>query len=191
MRILPPPGWFPPLVEAPGNPLQVLCAARIEPLKNQLNLIRGLKDSEFELVLAGQPAPHHHAYAYLCRAEAGARVHFAGQLDRAQLIEAYSSSAVSVLPSRFETTGLSTIEAMAAGVPVVCGAGEAVREIFGARAEYCEPENPQSILEAVRRASNKPIELRKADAQWARHAFSAEKIVRELIELYASIQDNI
>ncbi len=187
IQILYPPCALPVFSAEISRSKAVLCAARIEPLKNQLNLIRALNDSEFELILAGSPAPNHRAYADQCKAESGSGVQFVGQLDTQDLFDAYASSEVCALPSHFETTGLSTVEALAAGIPAVCGGGEAVREIFGPRATYCDPKRPESILEAVRIAQNKTLEQRKADSNWANDAFSSAKIGQQLVGFYEEV----
>src|SRR5665213_2036685 len=41
------------------DPQSVLCVARIEGKKNQLNLIKALNNTEFNLTLIGKPAPNH------------------------------------------------------------------------------------------------------------------------------------
>jgi len=45
----------------------VLCVARIEGRKNQLNLIRALNNTHFNLVIIGAPAPNQGDYYQQCR----------------------------------------------------------------------------------------------------------------------------
>jgi len=56
----------------------VLCAARIEPFKNQLMLIWALRDTDIPLVLAGKVSDSE--YGALCERWAGKTVHIEEEL---------------------------------------------------------------------------------------------------------------
>ncbi|MBI1315818.1 glycosyltransferase [bacterium] len=184
--IVPPPSRFPPLkLERTGR--VVLCAARLEPLKNQLNLIRAVRNTTFELVLAGAPAPQHAAYERLCRAEAGPNVRFTGSLGPEALWAEYARARIHALPSHFETTGLSTVEAMGAGLGTVVGAGGGVRELFSDRSEIGHPDQPDDIAQALERACAHTQEQRSENAHWARTYFGAETVGSALEQVYRSV----
>jgi alpha-1,6-mannosyltransferase len=76
-----------------------------------------LPRERFVLVLAGdgpEVANVRH------RAEADPRVKYIGHLEsRDELATAYASADVFVAPGRFETFGMSTLEAMCSGLPIV------------------------------------------------------------------------
>jgi len=132
----------------------VLCAARIEGIKNQLNLIRALNNSEFTLMIVGEPAPNQKKYFQRCRSIAGVNIIFAGKLSHEELAKLYKKAKVHVLPSWFETCGLSTLEAAAMGCNLVITDKGYTREYFGDEAFYCDPSDPKSILDAVRKAAD-------------------------------------
>ncbi|MDR3696835.1 glycosyltransferase family 4 protein [Mucilaginibacter sp.] len=134
----------------------VLCVARIEGIKNQLNLISALNNTRFRLLIIGAPAPNQPDYYRQCRETAAENISFIGQLPQEDLVPYYQSAKVHVLPSWFETTGLSSIEAAAMGCNIVITDKGDPREYFENEAFYCDPSNPQSILEAVERASEAP-----------------------------------
>lgn len=129
----------------------VLCVARVEPLKNQLNLIRALKNSEFALTILGKPSPHHQDYYQKCIEEADAKVKFIRYVEEDQLMELYAESEMHILPSWFETTGLSSLEAAYFGCKIVVSNRGDAPDYFKDMAEFCEPDDPSSILEAIRR----------------------------------------
>jgi glycosyltransferase involved in cell wall biosynthesis len=130
----------------------LLCVAQIEGRKNQLNLIQALNALKLESTLIGKHAPNHKSYFELCRQVAGTHIQFHDFMPQEQLVEHYQKAAVHALPSWFETTGLSSLEAAACGcIPVVSDKGD-VREYFSEIAEFCEPESHQSIAAAVERA---------------------------------------
>jgi glycosyltransferase involved in cell wall biosynthesis len=134
----------------------VLCVARIEGIKNQLNLIRAMKPLPWQLVLIGKPAPNHVAYFEQIRNEAGPNVHLLGELEHSRLPEFYRAAKVHVLASWMETTGLSSLEAGAMGCNLVITDKGDTREYFGEHAVYCEPESVESIRTAIVKAYESP-----------------------------------
>ena len=57
-----------------------------------------------------------------------------------------------VYPSLWEGFGIPVLEAMSAGVPVVCSDVSSLPEVAGPHAFYCDPYDPRSIANAVNRA---------------------------------------
>jgi glycosyltransferase involved in cell wall biosynthesis len=135
----------------------VICAARIEGLKNQLNLIKALNNSVYTLMIIGEAAPNQKRYYRKCKEIAGDNIIFTGRLSHKELAEIYKKAKVHVLPSWFETCGLSTLEAAAMGCNVVIADKGYTREYFGEDAFYCDPHDPGSILRAVQQASRKDV----------------------------------
>jgi glycosyltransferase involved in cell wall biosynthesis len=131
----------------------VLYVGRIDPHKNQLGLIRALAGSGIELTLAGPDHPHHPEYARACRRAAGANVHVVGRQDQASIIDLFQHTAVHAMPSWFETTGLSSLEASLCGAAIVTTNRGYTRDYFGDMATYCDPDDHQSILDAVGQAT--------------------------------------
>lgn len=131
----------------------VVCAARIEGLKNQLNLIKALNHTEYRLILAGKSSPNQKNYYHQCRRMAAPNIEFIGQLPQKELARLYQKAAVHALPSWFETCGLSSLEAAAMGCRIVISDRGFVRDYFGNDAHYCDPGNPESIYQAVKKAS--------------------------------------
>lgn len=145
---------FGPLANAPyREPDLVLCAGRIEGIKNQLNLIKAVRGSSFRLILIGAPAVNQPEYYRACREAAGPEVSFIGILPQEQLPFYYSRARVHVLPSWFETTGLASLEAAAMGCSIVITDKGDAREYFGEAAFYCDPGSPTSILDALKKAA--------------------------------------
>lgn len=134
----------------------VLCVARIEGRKNQLNLIRALNGTDYKLIIHGKHSPNHEAYYQACRTIAGPNVHFSEWLTEEELYEMYHSSKVHVLASFFETTGLSSLEAAVMGCNIVITDKGDTRDYFGDNAWYCNPEDADSIRAAVDAAYSAP-----------------------------------
>jgi len=135
------------------DPNLVLCVARIEGIKNQLNLIKALNNTRFKLVLIGSHAPNQKPYYGECRNIAASNVTFINHIPQKDLLTYYEQAKVHILPSWFETTGLSSIEGAVMGCNIVITDRGDAKEYFGNHAFYCNPGKPESIFEAVKKAS--------------------------------------
>lgn len=132
----------------------VLCVARIEGIKNQLNLIKALNNTPFKLLLIGSHAPNQKSYYDECRITAASNISFIDHVSQEELVHYYQLAKVHILPSWFETTGLSSLEAAVMGCNVVITDKGDAKEYFGGNAFYCDPADKRSILNAVEKASN-------------------------------------
>jgi glycosyltransferase involved in cell wall biosynthesis len=135
----------------------VVCAARIEGIKNQTNLVKAINHTSYTLQLAGTSAPNQMNYYNECRSLAGPNIIFDGQLIVQDLMERYKKAKVHVLPSWFETCGLSSLEAAAMGCNIVISDRGYARDYFGEDAFYCDPNDPVSIRDAIDKASLAPF----------------------------------
>lgn len=76
--------------------------------------------------------------------------------DDATVTRAYHEAAVAVCPSRFEGFGLTPLEAVASGVPVVASDIPPHREFVGRAALLVPPDDPGQLVEAIGRALDAP-----------------------------------
>ena len=136
---------------------QVISVGRIETRKNQLNLIRALNNSSYELIIIGKPSPNHQKYYKVCKSEAKGNIHFIKEMPQSDLHYHYASAKVHALPSFFETTGLSSLEAAYLGCNIVITDKGDTTEYFGTHGFYCVPDDPDSIYDAVDRAASMPF----------------------------------
>lgn len=150
-----PNGFDPALFNEQGNgqPRKgILCVGRIEGRKNQLNLIRAVNKTTHSLTLIGQVAPNQKAYYKQCLQEAGPNIKFIDYLPQHELLNFYSQSKVHAMPSWFETTGLSNLEAAAMGCNLVMANRGDVMDYFENYAYYCPPDDVDSIKETIEKA---------------------------------------
>lgn len=136
----------------------VLCVGRIEGLKNQLNLIKALKGSDLSLTLIGKPAPNHMSYYNECvkLIEENDNMQLIHHIDHKELASIFKAAKVHVLPSWFETTGLSSLEAAIMDCNIVVTPKGDTEEYFKDLAYYCQPDDILSIKNAVIKAYNEP-----------------------------------
>ena len=128
----------------------VLCAARIEPKKNQAALLYALHDVDVDVTLVGNAFDAR--YRALCERWATPRTRFVDHAPRADVLTMMASAAVHAHPSWLESPGLSSLEAAAAGARIVVGDRGCEREYFGPDVDYADPADPASIRAAVLRA---------------------------------------
>jgi glycosyltransferase involved in cell wall biosynthesis len=136
----------------------ILCVARIEPLKNQLNVIKAVNQTKYKLFIIGKPSLNSKGYYELCRREAGKNVIFIDHIPQEDLLKYYASAKVHVLASWFETTGLSSLEAGYMGCNIVITKKGDTVDYFKDYAFYCDPASVTSIKDAVEKAYNKDFD---------------------------------
>jgi glycosyltransferase involved in cell wall biosynthesis len=164
----------------------VLCAARIEGIKNQLNLIKALNDTEFKLLLIGDPSPNQVKYYEQCRKIAKRNIEFIARLSQEKLITYYKKAKVHILPSWFETCGLSSLEAAAMGCNIVITNKGFAGEYFGYDAVYCDPGSRESIYNAVKQAAMSPSQKKLqekilANFTWRHAAIKTMEAYKDVI----------
>jgi glycosyltransferase involved in cell wall biosynthesis len=101
-----------------------------------------------------------------------------GHVDDAELPGLYAGAEAFVLPSRYEGFGLTVLEAMAAGTPVVASDVTALPELVGDAGILVDPGDPEAIAAAVERARG-DADLARRGAERARGftwASSAEQL---------------
>lgn len=111
-----------------------------------MTLARRKKHNLPPLVLAGPGSDWAQAGSYV-----GPQIVATGYLERAEVRALMAASATLVLPSLEEGFGLPVLEAMAAGLPVVCSRGTALAEVAGDAASLVDPHDVNGIAHAIER----------------------------------------
>lgn len=117
---------------------------------------RRLADRGVELVAAGADRPQFRADP------APGRVRQLGHVDDALLPGLYAAAEAFVLPSLYEGFGLTALEALASGTPVVAADRGALPEVCGHAAQLVDPTDPEAIADALERALDDPKPWRTA-----------------------------
>ena len=98
------------------------------------------------LVLAGPGSDWAQGGSY-----SGPQIVATGYLERADVRALMAASSALVLPSLEEGFGLPVVEAMAAGLPVVCSRDTALAEVAGDAASLVDPRDVNGLAHAVER----------------------------------------
>lgn len=132
----------------------VLCVGRFCPQKNQLNLIKAVKELRLPLVLIG--GINDIVYYQECRKESsGGNIKFIDEMNQEDLASAYAAARVHALVSWYDIPGLVSLEAALAGCNIVSTDRGSPREYFGDLAFYCDP-SIDSIVKALKEAWHTP-----------------------------------
>ncbi|MGZ5486684.1 MAG: glycosyltransferase [Nitrososphaeraceae archaeon] len=163
----------------------VLCVARIEGRKSQLNLVKAVRGLPLKLILIGKPAPNHLKYYQKVKKEADKNVIILDYISHEKLSQYYKVAKVHALPSWFETTGLSSLEAGVMGCNLVVSDKGDTKEYFKEFAYYCEPNSVESIREAVIQAYENPINPKLKEHIMKN--FNWEKTADKTLEAYQKV----
>ncbi len=85
----------------------------------------------------------------MCKLNLEKQVEFTGYLSDQELVEAVSSSLALVQPSLSEGFGLTGVEAMSCGTPVLASDIPIFREIYKQAPLYFDPHQADSLISAV------------------------------------------
>jgi glycosyltransferase involved in cell wall biosynthesis len=163
----------------------VLCVASATARKNLAALVpaaRALRDRGVDVVVAGGGRPQFAAEAGLDE------LTLLGHVDEADLPGLYAGALAFVLPSLHEGFGLTAVEAMASGTPVVATRAGALPETCGEAARLAEPDAAaiaQALLDLLDDEDER-ARLRAAGLERARR-FTWDRTVRELDALLVSV----
>lgn len=166
----------------------VVCVGRIERRKNQLRLIKAMKDSELKLVIIGKAAANQPSYYQACRNEAGNNVSFIDFLDQKEIASILGAAKVHVLPSWFETTGLVSLEAAAMGCNIVITEKGDQFEYFGNDVFYCDPAETVTIRKAIENAFKSP--RNHSFQERVLREYTWQKAAEKTFEAYSTVLDS-
>ena len=161
-----------------GSRDYLLLVGSVEPRKNPLAAADAARALGRRLVVAG-PVRDDDLGRELARRGAELR----GYVPKEELVALYRGAACLVQPSHYEGFGLTVVEAMASGTPVVAAPDAAMREVAGDAAIFAEPG---ALADGIRRALSERERLVRAGIERAR-AFTWEETARRTASVYREV----
>ncbi|MCX7818728.1 MAG: glycosyltransferase family 4 protein [Kiritimatiellae bacterium] len=175
-----------------ARPPTILYVGRRDPYKNLVGMIRAFarvraRLPEARLIVIGPPdARYPEPEREAARLGVGDAVEWRGYVSGPELATAYRAAGVFALPSLYEGFGLTVLEAMACGTPVVVSDRASLPEVAGDAAVYAPPDDPDALGAALLRVlTDRTLadDLRRRGLQRAAQ-FSWERTARETLEVY-------
>jgi glycosyltransferase involved in cell wall biosynthesis len=116
-------------------------------------------------------------------------IEYLGYLDKPTLVRAYNAADVLLAPAFHEGFGITMLEAMACGTPVISSNVSAMPEVVGDAGILVDPHDSQSIADAVVRLRNNPIYYQelKAKGMLRVQSFTWEKVAEQMTRVYENL----
>jgi glycosyltransferase involved in cell wall biosynthesis len=184
-------------IPTPQSPIPnpfALFVGTFEPRKNLNTLLRALVQvpSDFKLVIVGESGWMAGSEPMRIAQALGVsdKVHLAGHVGDAELDALYRQARFVLVPSLAEGFGLTALEAMARGTPVICSTGGSLPEVVGDAALLHEPTDVAQLAshitnlwndEALRRDYAQRGQQRASQFTWAKAAQQTLRIYDDLL----------
>ena len=173
---------------------QIVYLGRLETSQKGLDLLINacgglLAAEDARLVLAGDGHDARAVRALAAASPDGDRIDFRGRIDGAEKWRLLAASQICVMPSRYETFGLTALEALACGTPVVGFDIESLRGTVGSgTAVLVPPFDVVALREALRSLIRDPGTCAAMGARGRRHAagYSWETVAVAQEQVYLS-----
>jgi glycosyltransferase involved in cell wall biosynthesis len=115
-----------------------------------------------------------------------AQIHYLGNPDKSTLVQIYSAADILVAPSLHEGFGMTLLESMACGTPVITANLSAMPEVVEDAGILVDPTNSQAIAEAVNQLHSNSTEyqilVEKGLARIKRYTW--EKTAEQIAQIY-------
>ncbi|NMB91492.1 glycosyltransferase family 4 protein [candidate division WWE3 bacterium] len=173
----------------------IICVGRIEPRKNQLSVIEAVKrfreeeKKDVQLVLIGQMSLiKHFEFNYLIKKcfKKYRWIHHVNGVSYSDMPSYYHFAKVCVSASWFETTGLTSLEALYCGTNSVA-AGLRAKEYLGGYASFCKPDDVNSIKDAIKKEyyASRPVinDKIKEEYTWSNAAKKTFEVYNEVLKM--------
>ncbi len=161
----------------------VIHVGRISYEKEIDMAVRAMRDVDAVLLIVGKGPARDDIGSLVAELGMEDRVVFTGFVPDEELPRFYNAADVAVSASRFETQGLSILEAMASGKTVACRNGRAFAEIVRDGENGYLFDDEEGCREAILRALDAPEEVRRASYMTALEN-SRERSVERYVEAY-------
>ena len=172
----------------------------IKPHKNVHRLVhifRNLRKAgkiDSELVIVGKKdRKYPQGFESLKNLTSGNGIHYLPSVNsRKDLALLYASARCLIHPSRYEGFGLTCLEAMAAGTPVIASRVASLPEVVGEAGYYVDPESEDSIGGAILELEEKDSLRRDLSEKGRLRArqFNWTKAARDTIQIYQEVLDS-
>ncbi len=185
-----------------GSEPMVLYTGRLAPVKGIETLLRAAKEvhdrnPRVTFVLAGPwQMPHPpETYGLKLNGKSEDGVQWIGARDQSELIDWYQRASLFVMPSFYESFGISVVEAMAFGLPVVCTRAGGIPETVddGVTGLLVEPGDSLQMADTILQLlsdSQRCGSLGRAGQAKGFEEFGPAQVARQNLEVYQAARES-
>ena len=175
------------------TPPYLFFVSTVQPRKNVVRLVEAFEALDtpgLQLVIAGKPGWMSNPIERRIReSPLSPRIRRLGHVPEEDLPTLYRAAAVYVFPSLFEGFGMTVLEAMASGTPVVTSNTSSLAEVAGNSAVLVDPRSVAAIASGIREACDPQNQsalrerglARAREFSWERAAASTLAVIKEAI----------
>ncbi len=170
----------------------LLCVASQDPRKNILGVLEAWRRvesrlPEFDLVVAGGASP---IFRQALGRALPPRVNLLGYVDALRLPALYSGAELFVYLAHYEGFGLTPLEAMACGAPVLCSSTTALGEAAGPGAMTVHPEAGDEVADLLLDLMRDPDRRADLAIRGRRHAagFTWQDCAQKTSEVLTTVE---
>lgn len=176
----------------------ILFVGTLEPRKNVTTLLKAYAllrktgRTEVPLVIAGGRGwLYGPTLALAEELDLGEHVFFPGYVSDTELPLWYNAAEIFVFPSLYEGFGLTPLEAMACGTPVIVSSASSLPEVVGDAGLIVESQNVEGLAEAIARLLDDPALRKELGAAGQRRAreFTWPKTAQKTVAVYRQALD--
>lgn len=188
----------PPFEEKVSSTVTVGSVGRLIPQKNYERLLQAFSrvltkfEGDVRLVLVGDGKKRPQIEQEIRRLKLGEHVTLTGEVKREKVYAALHAFDIFVMPSLWEGFCNAAVEAMVAGLPLLCSDIPTLREVVGDVAVYANPNKSSSMSESLLKLLEEGREKREERGRQARlvaaEKYSIEKTAREYVKCYTEIK---
>ena len=178
----------------------VLYTGRLAPVKGIETLLEAAKvvrgqDPSVTFVLAGpwqMPQPPEH-YGLEANTKSASGIQWVGPQKQSEILEWYKRASLFVMPSYYESFGISAVEALAFGMPVVATETGSLAEILDSKGSglLIPKRDPLALAGAINQLMSAPARCLDSGAELPGvvQQFQSERVAAEIIKVYEAAQN--
>lgn len=171
----------------------ILFVGTLEPRKNVSTLLKAYAllrktgRTKVPLVIAGGKGwLYDPIFALAEELGLGEHLFFPGYVPDAELPLWYNAAEIFVFPSLYEGFGLTPLEAMACGTPVIVSSASSLPEVVGDAGLIVEPEDVEGLAESIARLLDDPALRKELGVAGQRRAtgFTWQRTAQKTVAIY-------
>lgn len=189
------PSSLAPRLWRPEGRMRILYLGRLDPIKGIENLIDAIalaKTPRLELTLCGSGDAAYTASLVRRIEEKGlsSQIKVAGFVEGPAKTQAFEQADLCVLPSFSENFGMTVVEALSHGVPVIASKGTPWQELKSRGAGDWVANDPASLALAVDEMAQKNLEaMGQLGRAWMYESFDWNAVGRRMADVYRQLRD--